>query len=171
MTYINEEFAKESEEYKKLNERLTKKLGPPEDTNSEDDEYKPNPPKRRRIQPSRKAKVSDDESDSKEARTEIRILMKTIPAEFQLKIDEIFTSSTNKKILNNLVPELLKSMAPHFHPTRRQLHEWLGALHRHQRGRYRKRETGKLDADNQRLHSNSQLNEVRLFKLLYLLFY
>ena len=46
MTYINEEFAKESEEYKKLNERLTKKLGPQEDTNSENNEYKPNAPKR-----------------------------------------------------------------------------------------------------------------------------
>ena len=43
MTYINEEFAKESEEYKKLNKRLTKKLGPQENTNSENNEYKLNP--------------------------------------------------------------------------------------------------------------------------------
>jgi len=32
-------------------------------------------------------------------------------------------------------------------------------------------ETGKLEEDNRRLHSNSRVNEVRLFMLLYLLFY
>jgi DNA repair exonuclease SbcCD ATPase subunit len=164
MTYINNEFAKESEEYKRLNERLTKRLDEAEELGSDED--RPNPPKRRRVQPDRRAKdkmASDDESDSKDARAEMKILMKTIPANLELRVDEVFSSSTNKRILNSLVPELIKSMSPRFHPTRKQLHEWLGALHRHQRGRYRKRETGKLDADNRRLHANSRLSEVRFF--------
>ena len=173
MTYINNEFAKESDEYKRLNERLTKRLDEAEELGSDEDRL--NPPKRRRVQPDRRAKdkmASDDESDSKDARAKMKILMKTIPANLELRVDEVFSSSTNKRILNSLVPELIKSMSPRFHPTRKQLHEWLGALHRHQRGRYRKRETGKLDADNRRLHANSRLSEVRFFfKFLYSLFY
>ena len=111
--------------------------------------------------------VAEYESDSKEARAEMKVLMKTIPQEFRLLIDEVFSSSENKKILNRLVPELLNSMAPRFYPSRKQLHEWLGTLHRHQRGRYRKTQTGKLDADNRRLHANSRLSEVRIIEFLY----
>ena len=127
---------------------------------------------RKRIQSVRETKgkgkaVAEYESDSKEARAEMRVLMKTIPQEFRLLVDEVFTSSENKKILNRLVPELLNSMAPRFYPSRKQLHEWLGTLHRHQRGRYRKTQTGKLDADNRRLHANSRLSEVRIIEFLY----
>jgi hypothetical protein len=127
---------------------------------------------RKRIQSVRETKgkgkaVAEYESDSKEARAEMKVLMKTIPQEFRLLIDEVFSSSENKKILNRLVPELLKSMAPRFYPSRKQLYEWLGALHRHQRGRYRKTQTGKLDADNRRLHANSRLSEVRIIEFLY----
>jgi hypothetical protein len=174
MVYINEEFANESDKYKKLNERLTKKLEDKSEEFDNSDEDEPSPPKRRRVQPSRTAKgkaASDSESDSKDARAEMKVLMKTIPPNLELRVDEVFSSSENKKILNKLVPELLKMMAPRFQPTRKQIHEWLGSLHRHQRGRYRKKETGKIEADNRRLHANSRLNEVRLFKLLYLLFY
>ena len=178
MTIIIEEFTKESDGYKKMNEKLNERLKgqeSQEDTNSEEsnsDEDKLNPPIHRRIQPKRKAKnivESEDESDSKDAKAEMKALMKTIPPNLELRVDEVFSSSINRKILNNLIPELLKSMKPHFNPTRKQLHEWLGALHRHQRGRYRKRETGKLDADNRRLHGNSRLNEVRFIFII--LFY
>ena len=71
-----------------MNKRLMKKLGPQEDTNSEEfnsDKYDLNPQKCRRIQPSRKVKskvVSDNESDLKKTRVEIRILIKTILVEF-----------------------------------------------------------------------------------------
>jgi hypothetical protein len=127
---------------------------------------------RKRIQPVRETKgkgkaVAEYESDSKEARAEMKVLMKTIPQEFRLRVDEVYTSSENKKILNRLVPELLNSMAPRFCPSQKQLYDWLGALHRHQRGRYRKTQTGKLDTDNRRLHANSRLNEVRIIEFLY----
>jgi CRISPR/Cas system-associated protein Cas10 (large subunit of type III CRISPR-Cas system) len=94
--------------------------------------------------------------------------MKTMPQKYQLKVDEIYTSSENKKILSRLIPELLDSLAPRFNPSRKQLNEWLGALHRHQRGRYRKTQTGKLDTDNRRLYANSRLSEVRTIRLLYI---
>ena len=42
MAYINEEFTKESEEYKKLNERLIKKLESQKNTNFKDNKYKLN---------------------------------------------------------------------------------------------------------------------------------
>jgi hypothetical protein len=127
---------------------------------------------RKRVQPVRETKgkgkaVAEYESDSKEARAEMKVLMKTIPQEFRLRVDEVFSSSENRKTLNRLVPELLNSMAPRFSPSRKQLHEWLGALHRHQRARYRKTQTGKLDADNRRLHANSRLSEVRIIEFLY----
>ena len=93
--------------------------------------------------------------------------MKTIPPNFQLKVEEVFSSPKNKEILGRLVPELLNSMTPRYKPSRKQMYEWLGALHRHQRGRYRKLQTGKLDADNRRLHANSRLSEVRIIELLY----
>ena len=172
MNFINEEFAKESEDYRKMNERLTKKIGP-QDTNSKGSNSGEGS-KRQRIQPSRKAKrksVSGDEPELQEARAEMRVLMKTVPAKFQLKRNETFTSFTNKKILSNLVPELLRLMVPYFYPIWKQLHEWLSALHKYQRGRYQKMEMGKLEEDNHYLYSNSWVNEVRLFMLLYLLFY
>jgi hypothetical protein len=124
-----------------------------------------------RIRPVRETKgkgkaAVQDEPNPKEARAEMKVLMKTIPKEYQLRVDEVFSSSKNKEISGRLIPKLLNSMAPRFNSSRKQIHEWLGALHRHQRGRYRKVETGKLDADNRRLHANSRLNEVRIIKFL-----
>jgi len=82
---------------------------------------------KRRIQPARtKSKgkaVAKYEPDPKEARAEEKVLMKTIPQKYQLKVDKVFSSSDNRKILNRLVPELLNSLASCFNPTRKQLHE------------------------------------------------
>jgi hypothetical protein len=111
--------------------------------------------------------VAENEPNPNEARAEMKVLMKTIPPNFQLKVEEVFSSPKNKEILGRLVPELLNSMTPRYKPSRKQMYEWLGALHCHQRGRYRKLQTGKLDADNQRLHANSRLSEVRTIELLY----
>jgi len=101
----------------------------------------------------------------------MKVILKTIPEKYHLKIDEVFSSLKNKKILTKLVPELLNSMAPRYNPSRKQIHEWLGSLHRHQRGRYRMEQAGKIDADNRRLHANSRLSEVIIIKFLYILHY
>ena len=90
----------------------------------------------------------------------MKILLKTMPKSRGLRINEIFTSKTNTKITAKLVPELLRMLAPRFKPTQKQMWDWLGALHRHQRGRFLKEKSGKLLADNQRIHVNSRTNEV-----------
>jgi len=82
----------------------------------------------------------------------MKVLLKTMPRSFKLKIDEIFTSKTNKKIMNDLIAELLRLMAPRFNPTQKQLWSWLGALHRHQRGRFLKQQSDKLMDNNQHIH-------------------
>ena len=86
-----------------------------------------------------------------------------MPEKSKLRIDEIFTSKTNSKITKKLIPELLKSMASQFSPTKKQLWNWLGALHRHQRGRFLQKESGKILADNRRIHINSRANEVYIY--------
>ena len=93
----------------------------------------------------------------------MKVLLKTMPESSKLRVNEIFTSKANKKITKNLISELLKLMAPQFSPTQKQLWNWLGALHRHQRGRFLQKESGKLDADNRRIHINSRINEVFFF--------
>jgi hypothetical protein len=90
----------------------------------------------------------------------MKALLKTLPEDLELKVDEVFTSKENKKITKKLVPELLDLLKPRYNPTQTEIHKWLAALHRHQRGRYLKKKTGKLDADNRRIHANSRLNEV-----------
>src|SRR5271155_1330030 len=93
----------------------------------------------------------------------MKVLLKTMPRSFKLKIDEIFTSKTNKKIMNDLIAELLRLMAPRFNPTQKQLWSWFGALHRHQRGRFLQQQSGRLTDDNRRIHVNSRVNEVWFF--------
>jgi len=131
-------------------------------------------PQEQRFRPVRDTKGKGKavyETDPKKTRDEMKCIVKTLPEHYKLRVDEVFTSAKNKKILAKLIPELLSAMAPKFDPTRRQLHDWLGALHRHQRGRYLKLKSGRLDADNRRLHANSRLSEVRTLGLYIYIFY
>src|SRR5271170_8265771 len=100
----------------------------------------------------------------------MKVLLKIMPEDSKLRVDEIFTSKANRKIAKNLIPELLKLMEPRFSPTRKQLWSWLGALHRHQRGRFLQKKSGRLDADNQRIHNNSRVNKVCFFFLFFFFF-
>jgi len=90
----------------------------------------------------------------------MKVLLKTIPKKYALKVDEVFMSKNNQAILRKLVPELLRLLAPVYTPTRKEVWDWLGALHRHQRGQYKKAEAGTLDEDNRRIHANNRMNEV-----------
>ena len=87
-------------------------------------------------------------------------MLKEVPEIYTLRVDEIFTSKKNVNITNMLIPELLNSLVPRFTLTHKQVRDWLGALHRHQRGRYLKKNSGKITADNQRIHINSKLSEI-----------
>ena len=97
----------------------------------------------------------------------MKVLLKTMPEDSKLKIEKTFTSKTNRKIAKDLIPELLKLMAPRFSPTKKQLWSWLGALHRHQRGRFLQKKSGRLEADNRRIHNNSRVNEVCFVYLIF----
>ena len=66
----------------------------------------------------------------------MKAILKTLPSEFEFKIDETFTSETNDKIRRKLVPELLKAMVPRYRSTYNQLNNWLKALHKHRRSLY-----------------------------------
>ena len=86
--------------------------------------------------------------------------MKSVPEELELKANKVFTSKENLKILEKLILELLRLMVPKYKPSQKQLQSWLMALHRHQRGRFLKKQSGKLEDDNRRIHANSRLSEV-----------
>ena len=100
----------------------------------------------------------------------MKTILKTLPAENEMKYDERFTSDSNNEILRKLIPELMKAMKPRYNPSYSQLRSWLQALHRHRRSRYNYKKNGKFDKDNRRLHSNSRLNEVNKVTFLLKLF-
>ncbi|KAF0443001.1 tubulin polyglutamylase ttll4 isoform x2: PROVISIONAL [Gigaspora margarita] len=105
----------------------------------------------------------DDNSDSKGARDELKSIYKNVPKMYKLKADQVFTSENNQRVLAKLIPELVKLMAPKFTPLQSQLRKWLKILHRHQRERFIKKQSGKLDEDNRRLHVNNRVTEYMLF--------
>ena len=90
----------------------------------------------------------------------MKVLLKTILKKYDLKVDEVFMSKNNQSILRKLVSELLRLLALVYTPTHKEVWDWLGALHWHQRGRYKKAEAGTLDEDNRRIHANNRMNEV-----------
>ncbi|RHZ48841.1 hypothetical protein Glove_541g84 [Diversispora epigaea] len=64
---------------------------------------------------------SDDEKNEKDARNEMKTIIKIINSEFSLNYDQIFTSANNCKIRRKLIPELQKSLTPKFKPLVTQL--------------------------------------------------
>ena len=98
----------------------------------------------------------------------MKAILRSLPSELELKRDETFTSEANDKIRRKLVPELLKAMKPKFQPTYEQINNWLKALYKHRRSRYMYQKKGVLDRDNQRLHSNNRISEI---KMIYFLIY
>ncbi|RHZ73009.1 hypothetical protein Glove_235g29 [Diversispora epigaea] len=66
---------------------------------------------------------SDDEKNEKDARVsnsnEMKTIIKTINSEFSLNYDQTFTSANNCEIRRKLIPELQKSLAPKFRPSKK----------------------------------------------------
>ncbi|CAB4378692.1 unnamed protein product [Rhizophagus irregularis] len=62
---------------------------------------------------------SDDdfETDEENARTEMKVILKTMPPELTLRYDKKFTNETNADILRQLIPRLIASMKPQFSPS------------------------------------------------------
>lgn len=78
----------------------------------------------------------------------MKSILKTLPPELNLKVEEIFASEVNTEIRRKLVPELLKAMKLRYNPSYDQLKSWLQALHKHRRSRYMYRQKGKIDKDD-----------------------
>ena len=101
----------------------------------------------------------------------MKTILKTVPKTLDMNYNETFTSGANVEIRRKLVPELLNSLKPKYHPTYEQLTQWLRSLHKTRRSRNIYRNKGQLDADNRRLHANNRLNEVWIFCFLYIYTY
>ncbi|RHZ44664.1 hypothetical protein Glove_714g27 [Diversispora epigaea] len=105
---------------------------------------------------------SDDEKNEKDARNEMKTIIKTINSEFSLNYDQTFTSANNCEICRKLIPELQKSLAPKFRPSVTQLTKWLNSIHKSQRATARMRNSGKLPKDLRRVHANNRQNDKKL---------
>uniref|UniRef100_U9USW1 Uncharacterized protein n=2 Tax=Rhizophagus irregularis TaxID=588596 RepID=U9USW1_RHIID len=116
---------------------------------------------------------SEDESSSDERKwmkkkqgfAEMKTILKTVPKMLDMNYNETFTSGANVEICRKLVPELLNSLKPKYHPTYEQLTQWLKSLHKTRRSRNIYRNKGQLDADNRRLHANNRLNEKKIRRM------
>ncbi|CAB5306522.1 unnamed protein product [Rhizophagus irregularis] len=80
---------------------------------------------------------NNDEYDEKEARAEMKSILKTIDETRGLDYNETFNSAKNLKIRRKLVPELRSALAPHFPASNKQLTKWLGCLHKSRRSHQR----------------------------------
>ena len=96
-----------------------------------------------------------------------KLLAGQIPNEYQLDYGLTF-SEQSKKVYEKLIPELKRCMEGIYNPSVTQLSNWLQSIHKHRRDRLRKRESGRLDKDDRRLHTNARLNEVSILLITFL---
>ncbi|CAB5350723.1 unnamed protein product [Rhizophagus irregularis] len=87
---------------------------------------------------------NNDEYDEKEARAEMKSILKTIDETRGLDYNEMFNSAKNLKIRRKLVPELRSALAPCFPASNKQLTKWLGCLHKSRRSHQRLMDREKL---------------------------
>ncbi|CAB4439469.1 unnamed protein product [Rhizophagus irregularis] len=131
-----------------------------ESSESESNDNDNRPGKKRKVARCQIDQSDDDsETDEENARTEMKVILKTMPPELMLRYDEKFTNETNADILRQLIPRLIASMKPRFSPSYKQINDWLAALHKHRRARLLYVERGVIDKDNRRLHKNNRLSE------------
>ncbi|EXX72376.1 uncharacterized protein OCT59_007524 [Rhizophagus irregularis] len=73
---------------------------------------------------------NNDKYDEKEARAEMKSILKTIDETRGLDYNEMFNNAKNLKIRRNLVPELRSALTLYFSASNKQLTKWLGSLHK-----------------------------------------
>lgn len=89
----------------------------------------------------------------------MKTILKTLPADLEMKYDQKFTSEDNTDILREVIPRLVKALN-RYRTTYKQIKGWLYSLHKHRRVRLLYSQRGTLDRDNRRLHKNNRTNEV-----------
>ncbi|RHZ77778.1 hypothetical protein Glove_173g65 [Diversispora epigaea] len=124
---------------------------------------------------------SDDKKNEKDARNEMKTIIKTINSEFSLNYDQIFTSANNCEIRCKLIPELQKLLALKFRLSVMQLTKWLNSIHKSRRVTAihvpkidfgflsivtaRMRNSGKLLKNLHCVHANNRQNDKKLCRI------
>ncbi|GET62731.1 hypothetical protein GLOIN_2v1881963 [Rhizophagus irregularis DAOM 181602=DAOM 197198] len=108
---------------------------------------------------------NNDEYDEKEARAEMKSILKTIDETRGLDYNETFNSAKNLKIRRKLVPELRSALAPCFPASNKQLTKWLGCLHKSRRSHQRLMDRGKADKNKHRVHSNNRVHDKKIRRI------
>ncbi|UZO26033.1 uncharacterized protein OCT59_018282 [Rhizophagus irregularis] len=108
---------------------------------------------------------NNDEYDEKEARAEMKSILKTIDETRGLDYNETFNSVKNLKIRRKLVPELRSALAPCFPASNKQLTKWLGCLHKSRRSHQRLMDRGKADENKHRVHSNNRVHDKKIRRI------
>ncbi|CAB5383113.1 unnamed protein product [Rhizophagus irregularis] len=108
---------------------------------------------------------NNDEYDEKEARAEMKSILKTIDETQGLDYNETFNSAKNLKIRRKLVPELRSALAPCFPASNKQLTKWLGCLHKSRRSHQRLMDRGKADENKHRVHSNNRVHDKKIRRM------
>ncbi|GBC14556.2 hypothetical protein GLOIN_2v1883234 [Rhizophagus irregularis DAOM 181602=DAOM 197198] len=105
---------------------------------------------------------NNDEYDEKEARAEMKSILKTIDETRGLDYNETFNSAKNLKIRRKLVPKLRSALALCFPASNKQLTKWLGCLHKSRRSHQRLMDRGKADENKHRMHSNNRVHDKKI---------
>ncbi|CAB5388940.1 unnamed protein product [Rhizophagus irregularis] len=100
-------------------------------------------------------KEEQEEQSEKEARIEMKMILKTIKPNDNLDNNEMFNSPKNVEIHSKLISELRRAMFPNYKPSVAQLMNWLSALHKSQKSQTQLKKSGKSDEDSRRVHNNS----------------
>ena len=90
----------------------------------------------------------------------MKIILKTMPTDLDMKYNDTYNSQANLEIRRRLVPELIKSMKPNYKVKYDQINNWLKSLHKSRRSRRIYANKGRIDADNRRIHTNGRISEV-----------
>lgn len=89
----------------------------------------------------------------------MKVVLKTLPQDLEMRYDLKFGSEENTDILRKVIPHLVDALKK-YKTSYKKIKEWLSALHKHRRVRLLYSQRGKLDRDNRRLHKNNRTNEV-----------
>ncbi|CAB5394095.1 unnamed protein product [Rhizophagus irregularis] len=108
---------------------------------------------------------NNDEYDEKEARAEMKSILKTIDETRGLDYNKMFNSTKNIKIHHKLVSELRLALAPCFSALNKQLTKWLGCLHKSRRSYQRLMDRGKANENKHWVHSNNRVHDKKICRM------
>ncbi|CAB5369676.1 unnamed protein product [Rhizophagus irregularis] len=108
---------------------------------------------------------NNDEYDEKEARAEMKSILKTIDETRGLDYNETFNSVKNLKIRCKLVPKLRSALAPCFPTLNKQLTKWLGCLHKSRHSHQRLMDRGKANENKYQVHSNNRVHDKKICQM------